>query len=158
MTPVSFLLEGTFLRSKRPAVLRTRYGELGLTATILDRSIGQCWEATHWQNHHRAESMPKARARGVEVECHPPGTCHLPLATMRSIPGVWRQCHQDAQPLSVRSKTKLYLTTVYATYAGPKQFGQTKAIGLSELFSPIVGSEDILDCAICVAFTFAIAE
>ena len=35
------------------------------------------------QNHHRAESMPKASARGVEVERHPPGACHLPLAKMR---------------------------------------------------------------------------
>jgi hypothetical protein len=32
------------------------------------------------------------------------------------------QSQQEAQPLSVRSKTKLNLTTVYATYAGPKHF------------------------------------
>jgi transposase InsO family protein len=30
-----------------------------------------------------AESMPKASAMGVEAESLPPGTCHLPLATMR---------------------------------------------------------------------------
>ena len=30
-----------------------------------------------------AESMPKASAKGVEAESLPPGTCHLPLATMR---------------------------------------------------------------------------
>ena len=30
-----------------------------------------------------AESMPKANAMGVEAESLPPGTCHLPLATMR---------------------------------------------------------------------------
>jgi hypothetical protein len=35
------------------------------------------------QSHHSAESMPKASARGVEAESLPPGTCHLPLATMR---------------------------------------------------------------------------
>jgi hypothetical protein len=50
---------------------------------VLDRRIGQCWEATPWQNHHRAESMPKASAMGVEAESLPPGKCHLPLATMR---------------------------------------------------------------------------
>jgi len=30
-----------------------------------------------------AESMPKASAMGLEAESLPPGTCHLPLATMR---------------------------------------------------------------------------
>jgi|694.fasta_scaffold17878_3 hypothetical protein len=48
----------------------------------LDPRIGQCWGATPWQNHHSAESMPKASARGVEAESLPPGTCQLPLATM----------------------------------------------------------------------------
>ena len=49
---------------------------------------------------------------------------HLPLAFGHNAinPGGWGQSHQDAHPLSVRSITKLNLTTVYATYAGPKHF------------------------------------
>jgi hypothetical protein len=35
------------------------------------------------QNHHSAESMPKASARGVGAESLPPGNCHLPLYAMR---------------------------------------------------------------------------
>lgn len=50
---------------------------------LFDGRIGQCWEATPWQNHHRAELMPKASAIGVEVEGHAPGTFDLPLATIR---------------------------------------------------------------------------
>ena len=105
-----------------------------------------------WLNHMRFR----------ETECIPEGYFlrHLPLAFGHNAinPGGLGAEPPRCPPLSVRSITKLNLTTVYATYAGPKQFGQTKAVGLSELFSPIVGSEDILDCAICVAFTFAIAE
>lgn len=77
MTPVSFLLEGTFLRSKRQRVLRTRYGELGLTATILDRRIGQCREANSVESSlRRVDAVSKCKGRGGRV----PPARHLPLA------------------------------------------------------------------------------
>jgi hypothetical protein len=41
---------------------------------------------------------------------------------------------------------------------GTSKSGQAKTIGLSELFLPIVGSEDIIECAICPVLTFAIAS
>jgi len=36
---------------------------------VLDQRIGQCWEATPWQNHHSAESMPKASANCLWPQC-----------------------------------------------------------------------------------------
>jgi hypothetical protein len=54
------------------------------------------------RNRHRAKSMPKASTMGVEVESLPPGTCNLPLATTRKIPGVWGQSPQE-RPASLLS-------------------------------------------------------
>jgi hypothetical protein len=47
-------------------------------AKCLDRRIGQMLGS-----NLSSESMPKESAKGVEAESLPPGTCHLPLATMR---------------------------------------------------------------------------
>ena len=58
-------------------------------------------------NGLHAESVLKATARGVEIEIRPPSTCHLPLATIRYIPGFWLHSPHDALQLSVRSTTKL---------------------------------------------------
>ncbi len=88
--------------------------------SVLVRRIERSRDANPWQIHHRAEWMPKASARGVQVERHPPGTCHSPLATMRKIPGVWRQSHQGGQSLSVRSITKLNQTNLYCFCARSK--------------------------------------
>lgn len=41
---------------------------------------------------------------------------------------------------------------------GTSEFDQTKTIGLSEFFLPIVGSEDIIERASCAALSFAIAS
>ena len=43
----------------------------------------RAWNRAIRRSNLSAESMPKASAMGVEAESLPPGTCHLPLATMR---------------------------------------------------------------------------
>jgi hypothetical protein len=75
---------------------------------VLDRRIGQCWEVTPWQNHHRdAESMPKASATCLRPQCD-------------KSRGFGGRVPKNIQHLFVHSFTKLNLTNVYATYAEPK--------------------------------------
>lgn len=98
---------------------------------VLPWHIERSWEATPRWIHHWAESMPKASARGVEVESHPPSTCHLPLAFG----------HNAINPHgAVRSITKPNLTNVYVNYAG-------QTIHLALIHS-------IISCSPCVDSTW----
>jgi hypothetical protein len=68
----------------------------------------------------------------------------------------WRRCHLQ-MPCWSLDLCGVKSWQAWIKVGSSKSF-QTTTIGLSKLFLPIVGSKDIIEFAICISLTFAVAS
>ncbi len=111
--------------------------------SVLDRRIGQCWEATPG----RVITAPSRCRRQVQWAWRPrvsrpaPATCLWPQCDKSR--GFGGRAPKDAQHLFVHSFTKLNLANVYATYAEPKQLGESTRPALGGLFTTLSWHDEL---------------